>query len=189
MKPSVAALACAVAAGSAPASGAGYAIDYTHTFVNFEVLHLGLTTSRGRFNKSEGTLEFDRAAHQGQVDITVDTASVDTGLPALDGQLRGEKFLDSARHPTARFVSERFVFNGDRLTEVAGALTLLGRTLPVTLRATRFNCYTHPFLRREVCGGDFEAAIQRTQWGMKALAPDLVGDPVRLVLQIEAIRQ
>ena len=189
MKTLAAAAACAVAFAAAPAWGASYVIDFTHTFASFEVLHLGLSTSRGRFDKSEGTLEFDRAERKGRVDITIDASSVNTGLAVLDKELRGEKFLDSGKHPSARFVSERFVFKGDKLSEVVGSFTLLGKTLPVTLRALRFNCYLHPFFRREVCGGDFEATIQRTQWGMNTYAPDLVSDPVRLVLQIEAIRQ
>ena len=190
MKPFVAALACLAAALSiAPARGASYLIDATHTSVSFEVLHLGMSTSRGRFDKSGGTLEFDRAARQGRVEITIDTTSINTGVPALDKELRGAKFFDADKHPSARFVADRFVFNGDQVAEVAGSLTLLGKTLPVTLKAMRFNCYPHPFLKREACGGDFEATIQRTLWGMNTYAPDLVSDAVRLLVQIEAIRQ
>ncbi len=190
MRDLVAALALGLTLlSAAPAQAASYAIDATHTFVNFEVLHLGLSTSRGRFDKSEGTLEFDRAARKGRVDITIDIASVNTGVPALDQELKGDKFFDIGKFPSARFVSDRFAFKGDKLAEVAGALTLLGKTLPVTLRAARFNCYLHPFLKVEACGGDFETTIERTRWGMSTYAPDLVADKVRLVLQIEAIRQ
>jgi polyisoprenoid-binding protein YceI len=177
------------AIGSAPALAAPYAIDVTHTFVNFEVLHLGISTSRGRFDKSEGTLEFDRAARKGKVDITVDIASVNTGVPALDQQLKSDQFFDAGKFPTARFVADRFDFTGDRLTQVTGAFTMLGKTLPLSLKATRFNCYPHPFVKVEACGGDFEATIQRTLWGMSTFAPDLVGDKVRLVVQIEALKQ
>ena len=175
--------------GSAPAFGAAYAIDVTHTFVNFEVLHLGISTSRGRFDKSEGTLEFERAARKGKVDITIDIASVNTGVPALDQQLKSDQFFDAGKFPNARFVADRFDFSGNKLAQVSGAFTLLGKTLPLTLKATRFNCYPHPFLQVEACGGDFEATIQRTLWGMSTYAPDLVSDQVRLVLQIEALKQ
>ncbi len=190
MKPFIAALACLAAVASvAPAHGASYFIDATHTFVSFEVLHLGLSTSRGRFDKSEGTLEFDRAARKGRVEITIDATSINTGVPALDKVLRGDAFFDTERHPNARFVADRFAFNGNQVAEVAGSLTLLGKTLPVTLKATRFNCYPHPFLQREACGGNFEATVQRRRWGMSAYAPDVVGDAVRLLVQIEAIKQ
>lgn len=190
MKPLIATLACLAAVASVtPAQGASYVIDATHTFVSFEVLHLGTSTSRGRFDKSEGTLEFDREARKGRVEITIDATSINTGLPALDKVLRGDDFFDTDKHPSARFVADRFVFKGNQVAEVAGSLTLLGKTLPVTLKAMRFNCYPHPFLKREACGGDFEAAILRSLWGMNTYAPDMVGDTVRLLVQIEAIKQ
>jgi hypothetical protein len=58
------------------------------------------------------------------------------------------------------------VFDGDKVTEVQGNLTLLGKTQPVTLKASQFNCYQSPMLKREVCGGDFETTIDRTAFGM-----------------------
>lgn len=183
----IAALALAFASPLAPA--ADYAIDPTHTFVHFEVLHLGTSTTRGRFDKSAGTLAFERGGRTGKVSIDIDTASVNTGVAALDKVLRGERFFDVARYASASFVSERFEFDGNRLAEVAGTLTLLGQAQPVVLKATRFNCYLHPFLRRETCGGDFEATVRRSQWGMSAFAPDVVADEVHLAIQIEAIRQ
>ncbi|NBT11919.1 MAG: polyisoprenoid-binding protein, partial [Betaproteobacteria bacterium] len=55
-------------------------------------------------------------------------------------------------------------------------------------KAVRFNCFEHPRLKREVCGGDFETTIQRSQWGMGYAIP-AIPDAVRLVIQVEAIRQ
>ncbi len=52
-------------------------------------------------------------------------------------------------------------------------------------KATSFNCYAHPILKREVCGGDFETVIQRSQWGVN----DGVPDNVKLVVQVEAVKQ
>ena len=101
--------------------------------------------------------------------------------------LRGESLLASERHPTARFVGERFDFEGDRVSAVAGTLTLRGRTQPLTLRATRFACYANPLFQREVCGGDFEAPLRHRDFGIAA--PAGVPEEVRLVVQVEAIRQ
>jgi len=67
-------------------------------------------------------------------------------------------------------------------------LTLRGKTNPVTLTANNFNCYDNPMLKREVCGGDFEATIQRTQWGVNYGVPG-IPDSVRVVIQIEAVKQ
>lgn len=176
------------AAAAATAQGHPYTLDVTHTFATFEVLHAGLSTVRGRFDRKAGTVLFDRAAKTGQVEITVETASVSTGVAAWDERLRGPEGFDSARHPQAAFRSERFVFDGDRVGAVVGTLTLAGRSRPLTLKATNFNCYTNPLFRREVCGGDFEAVVRRSDFGLGAGLPATWADEVRLLVQVEAIR-
>jgi polyisoprenoid-binding protein YceI len=187
----VAALLAALLTGLG-AHAAEYAIDPTHTSVTFEAAHFGTSTSRGRFERIAGSVRLDRAARTGRVEIEIATASISTGVPALDGRLRGADFLDTEAHPTARFVAERLVFEdaaaNAKIVEVPGELTLLGRTLPITLRARAFNCYLNPLLLREVCGGDFEATLERSRWGMDR-AMNVAPDTIRLLVQVEAIRQ
>ena len=175
--------------GAATANTATYAIDPTHTFVTFEALHFGTSTARGRFAKKEGTIEFDRAGKAGKVDITIDMASINTGVAPFDGHLKSKDFFNVAEHPVAKFVGDKFVFAGDKVSAVEGTLTLLGKSHPVTLKANLFNCYTNPIFKREVCGGDFEATIQRSQWGIGYGMPAVAPDNVRLVIQVEAIKQ
>jgi polyisoprenoid-binding protein YceI len=190
MKTLIAAAAFATAAlATATTHAATYSIDPTHTFVSFEVSHFGTSTTRGRFDKKEGSVTFDRAARTGKVDITIDTASISTGVAPFNGHLQSKDFFNVAAHPSARFVGERLVFNGDKVSEVAGSLTLLGKTLPVTLKATNFNCYDNPIFKREVCGGDFETTIARSQWGMNWGIEMGIPDNVRLLIQVEAIKQ
>ncbi len=176
------------ATGIARAESATYSLDPTHTYVTFEARHFGTSTNRGRFDKKEGTITLDRAARTGKADITIDTASINTGLALFDGHLKGENFLKSKEFPTAKFIGDKFSFDGDKVTAVAGTLTLLGKTLPVTLTATNYNCYDSPFFKREVCGGDFETTIQRTDYGMSYGMP-IIPDDIKLLIQIEAIKQ
>lgn len=182
------ATALLAAAGFAQAQSATYAIDPTHTFVNFEAKHFGTSTLRGRFDKKEGTVQFDRAGKSGKAEITIDIGSVSTGVGPLDGHLKSKDFFNAAEFATAKFVSDKFVFDGDKVTEVSGSLTMLGKSNPVTLKATNFNCYQNPMLKREVCGGDFETTITRTQWGMAYGVPG-IPDNIRLLIQIEAVKQ
>jgi polyisoprenoid-binding protein YceI len=181
-----AALACL--AGAAQAQSASYAIDPGHTFVTFEVLHFGTSTARGRFDKKEGTVQFDRAGKTGKVDITIDMASINTGVAAFNTHLIGEDFFNTAKFPTAKFTSDKFSFAGDKVSEVSGTLTLMGKSNPVTLKAANFNCYENPRLKREVCGGDFETTLLRSQYGMGYGLPN-IPDSVRLTVQIEAVKQ
>ena len=190
MKTTLAAAACLfVAFGSAHAQSAAYAIDPTHTFVNFEIAHFGTSFNRGRWDKKEGTIQFDRAAKTGRVDITIDMASINSGVAPFDGHLKSKDFFNVAEFPTARFVGEKFIFSGDKVVAVEGTLTMVGKTQPLTLKANQFNCYTNPIFKREVCGGDFEATLQRSQWGITYGLPMVAPDNVRLVVQVEAIRQ
>jgi len=181
--------AIAVVTLAAPAFAATYNIDPTHTFVTFEVDHFGTSTNRGRFDKKEGVVEFDPAAKTGKVELTIDTTSINTGVAPFTKHLQGADFFNAEKHPTAKFVADKFSFDGDKVREVSGSLTLLGKTQPVTLKATRFNCYLNPMLKREVCGGDFETTIARSQWGMDYGLKMGAADNVRLVIQVEAAKQ
>ena len=181
--------ATAVLATDAHAAPANYAIDPTHTFATFEIGHFGASVNRGRFDKKEGTVQFDKAGKNGKVDITFDVASLNTGTAAFDKHVLSAEILDAAKHPTATFTSDKFHFNGDKVTAVDGKLTLLGKTQPVTLKANQFACYDNPMLKREVCGGDFETTIDRTAFGVNYGIDWGFPKNVRLVLQIEAVKQ
>ena len=174
--------------GAVHAQGVTYVLDPSHTQVTFEVLHLGTSTLRGRFNRIEGHVTLDRAARSGDVQITVDTASVSTGVLPLDGMLRGAQGFVSQDHPKAFFVARQLVFEGDKLASVRGEFSLRGTSQPLLMRATNFNCYEHPQLKREVCGGDFEAELMRSSFGINHSLP-FVGDKVRLLIQVEGVRQ
>ena len=176
-------------AGLAQAQSATYAIDPTHTFVNFESKHFGTSTLRGRFDKKEGTVTLDKAAKAGKAEITLDTGSVSTGVGPLDGHLKSKDFFNAAEFPTAKFVSDKFTFTGDKVSSIAGSLTMRGKTHPVTLTATNFNCYENPMLKREVCGGDFEATIKRSLWDVSYGVTMGIPDDTRLLIQIEAVKQ
>ena len=191
MRTSLIALAAAatLATGIAQAEPANYAIDPTHTFVTFEISHFGAAVNRARFDKKQGSVQLDKAAKSGKVEISFDTTSVNSGTPAFDKHLQSADLFNAAQHPTMKFVADKFVFNGDKVASVEGQLTLLGKTGPLTLKANQFNCYDSPMLKREVCGGDFEATIDRTQWGMNYGVEWGFPKNVRLIAQIEAVKQ
>jgi polyisoprenoid-binding protein YceI len=181
--------AAAVLSVTGLAQAADYAIDPTHTFATFEIGHFGASVNRGRFDKKEGRISFDKAAQTGSVDVSFDVASVNTGTANFDKHLASAEILNAEKFPKARFVSTRFQFNGDQLRAVDGQLTLLGKTQPVTLKANQFACYESPMLKREVCGGDFEATIDRTAFGVNYGVDWGFPKNVRLVLQVEGVKQ
>jgi polyisoprenoid-binding protein YceI len=174
---------------TANATSGTYAIDPGHTYATFEIGHFGTSTNRGRMDKKEGTVVFDRAAKTGKVDISIDATSVNTGNEVLNKEIAGPGIFNAAAYPTIKFSGDKLSFEGDKVTQVAGTLTLLGKTLPVTLKANHFNCYQNPMVKREVCGGDFETTIDRTQWGLNYGLDWGFPKEVRLVIQVEAVQQ
>jgi len=183
----IAAALVAAAAGVA-AEPATFNIDPGHTIVTFEALHMNTSTQRGRIQAKEGSVVIDRAAKTGKADITVDLTTVSVASSSLEGALKGERLFNVAQGPTARFVADTFTFEGDKLASVAGTLTLVGKSQPVTLKALRFNCYENAQIKREVCGGDFAGTIKRSQYGL-GFAASVTPDDIPLLIQVEAIRQ
>lgn len=192
-----AAAACAQAATpspvspqvAAPSTAAAYVFDRTHTFVTFEVLHFDTATIRGRLGPLDGQAELDTRARRGRVQLTVDVGQISTGLPVLDALLRRADLLDVDAHPQAFFVGEQFEFDEQGgVRAVSGEFTLRGAGRPLRLQAQRWRCYFNPLFRREVCGGDFVAEFKRSDYGITHSLP-FVSDTVRLLVQVEAIRQ
>ena len=171
----------------APTKGARYVIDPTHTFVIYEIGHYGTSTNRGRFSTKDGSVQINADASGGKIDITMDIASIHTGVELLNRHLESKDFFNVAEFPTARFVADRFVLADGKLQQIQGSLQLLGRTQPVTLKTTRFGCYVSPMIRRQVCGGDFETTVERSRWGLTWGLAFGFEDKVRLLVQVEAI--
>ena len=177
-------------AGSAWAQSATYKIDPNHTRTIWETKHFGISTSRGQWEKTDGEITLDRAGKTGRADIVLDMNSIHTGVAPFNNHMKSPDFFDTANHPTARFVSDRFKFEGDKVTEVAGNLTIRGKTQPAVLKATLFNCFDHPSLKREVCGADFETIVKRSQFDINwGLANRAAADDIKVTIQVEAIKQ
>jgi polyisoprenoid-binding protein YceI len=165
-----------------------FVIDKRHTYPSFEVNHMGLSTQRGRFNTTSGLITLDRAARTGTVEITIDATTVNTGLDELEKHLRNEDFFNVDKHPTITFKSSSVEFEDDVPKSVAGELTMLGVTRPVTLSVSSFNCRVHPINKKYVCGANAETTIKRSDFGMTYAIP-AVSDEVRLLLQVEAFKE
>jgi polyisoprenoid-binding protein YceI len=165
-----------------------FVIDGNPTFPRFEYSHFGYSTQQSRFNKTAGTIVIDRAGKSGSVNVTIDTKSVDTGSELFNEHIQGEDFFDTAKHPNITFKSTGVSFDGDKLASVDGNLTIKGITKPVKLEVTSFKCMDHPLAKKEACGANAVTTIKRSEFGAGKFAP-YVGDDVKLVIAVEAIKQ
>ncbi len=176
----------AAGGSAAQAQAQVYTLDPQHTQVLWEVRHFGTSTSRGRITDIDGSITLDRKAGLAEVSMRIGTASINTGVKPLDTILRGEYYFASAEHPSAYFVASRVRLDEGAVREVRGEFSLRNTSLPLTLRALSFTCRPHPTLPRELCGGDFEAELRRSDYGITHGLP-FVADQVRLLIQVEAL--
>lgn len=184
-------LAAAVLSGSVGAIAAPvtYNLDPSHTYPSFEADHLGgLSIWRGKFNKSSGKVVIDREAKAGSVDVSIDTASINFGNEKLDKHVRSEEMFDVAKYPTATYKGTLGGFKGDAPTEVKGELTLHGVTKPVTLTINSYLCKINPMLKREACGVDASAMINRKDFGISYGEAYGFKQEVKLLIQAEGIK-
>lgn len=178
-------------AGALPAAAQplNYTLDPAHSWVHFEVLHFGTSTIRGRIGPVNGNVTLDATAGRGEVSLAVPTASVSTGIGFFDARLREDDLLASTAYPQAYFVATRFVLDGTRVVSLRGEFTWRGIGQPLTLSALRYACRTQTTgpAPVEVCGGDFEGEVLRSDFGATFGLP-FVANRVRLVVQVEGQR-
>lgn len=181
-------LSLVAAGGIASAAPAQYDIDPNHTYPSFEADHLGISIWRGKFNKSAGQVILDKAAGQGTVEVTIDTASIDFGHDKLNSWATSAEFFDAAKYPQATYRGRLDGFADGAPTRIAGELTLHGVTRPVALSISSFKCRPHPLLKRELCGADALGTFNRDDFGLDAGKSHGFRMDVTLRIQVEAIQ-
>ncbi|MFG6465989.1 YceI family protein [Roseateles sp. BYS87W] len=171
----------------AQAAPTAFVIEPTHTYPSFEADHMGLSMWRGKINKTSGSLSYDKADGSGSVDVTMDLASIDFGLDAMNAWARGEKFFNVAQNPTANFKGKFDGATAGVPSRVVGELTLNGKTRPVTLTIHQLKCIQHPMFKRELCGADASGSFNREDFGLTAGKDYGFKMDVNLRIQVEAI--
>lgn len=182
-----------MAGGITSSYAATYHIDPTHANVRFVIDHFNTSTNTGGFYNITGQIEYEPKAKTGDVSLVIPINSINTGNKAFDLALKSPDFFDVDKFPLAYFQSTKWHFGdektGSQVTQIDGNLTLHGETHPVSLTATKFNCYFNIMLKKPVCGGDFTTTIDRTKWGISKYVLLGITKDVTLNIQIEAAKQ
>ena len=188
LRPALALLAGALAL-PALATPVTYTLDSDHTYPSFEADHGGLSTWRGKFNKTAGTVVLDRAAQQGAVELVIQIDSIDFGHEEMNKHAKAADMFDAAKYPVASYKGRISRFRNGEPVEVQGDLTLRGVTRPVALTIERFKCVDpHPMNKVETCGADVYGRFNRRDFGLN-FALDMGFSPeVLLRIQVEALK-
>lgn len=183
-----AALLSVVCCANAVAAPVTYEIDPTHTYPSFEADHFGgMSVWRGKFDKTSGKITYDKAANSGTVDVVVDASSIDYGLGIMNEKAKSAELLDVAKYPQATYKGKLDGFSNGAPTKVVGDLTLHGVTKPVELKILSFKCMPHPMYKREFCGADALATINREDFKMDFGKAYGFKMDVTLRIQVEAV--
>src|SRR5258706_2821014 len=168
-----------------------YTVDPMHTTVEFIGRHLMITKGRGRFPGVSGTITIAEDPEQSHVEVDLDVASVDTGIPDRDGHLKSPDFFDVEKYPTISFKSTKVEAGRSGTWAVTGDLTVRDVTRPITLQVDFDGANVSPMGDERVA---FTAAaeVDREDWGLTwnvALETGgvLVGKKVRIELNVQAV--
>jgi polyisoprenoid-binding protein YceI len=108
-------------------------IDPAHSAAHFSVRHLMISNVRGEFSKVSGNAILDPSdPAKSTVEVSVDTASIDTRELQRDEHLRSADFFDAANHPAMTFRSKKITAAGTDRFKVTGDLSIRGATREVT---------------------------------------------------------
>ncbi|SCA55522.1 polyprenyl-pyrophosphate binding protein [Candidatus Terasakiella magnetica] len=163
-----------------------YHFDKSHSSIEFRINHLGFSNFQGEFQGFDGTLLFDEAKPENSsVNVTIDAASIDTDVAALDAHLKKADFFDVAKFPTLSFKSKSIKVTGENTGEITGDLTLHGVTKEVVLLTTLNKAALHPMMKVPAVGFSASTTIKRSDFGVSAYVP-AVGDEVTIRIETEA---
>jgi polyisoprenoid-binding protein YceI len=164
-------------------------IDPNHTAAQFSVRHLGISTVRGVFEKTTGTVTFDsQNPTKTSIEATIDANSVNTRVQMRDNDLRSPHFLEVEKYPTITFKSTRAEAAGAGKLKLTGDLTIHGVTKQVVLDVDASSqSITDPMGKGLRMGANATTKIDRKDFGITYL-PGVVGDEIQIVLDVELTR-
>jgi len=163
-------------------------IDPNHTAAQFSVRHLGISTVRGVFEKTSGTVTFDVAdPSKTSIEATIEVNTVNTRVQMRDNDLRSPHFFDAAKYPTMTFKSTHAEGAGAGKLKITGDLTIHGVTKSVIFDVEGPSQAIKDPMGNMRLGANATTKINRNDFGITTM-PGVVGDEIQIVLDVELTR-
>ena len=169
-------------------------IDPLHSSAQFSVRHMMISTVRGQFGGVKGTIVYDsKSPDHSSVEATIDCATVNTGEPKRDSDLKTAEFFDVQHFPVMKFKSTRVDIAGPGKLRVTGDLSINAITKPVVLQLDGPTPPIKDTQGREKIGVSGTTTISRKSFGIlynpvMEAGGVAVSDEVAIVLEIELIK-
>ncbi len=166
-----------------------YKVDPVHSSAIFRIHHANIGYVWGRINDPSGTYALDDAdPTKSTFNIELQVANIDTHNDKRDGHLKSPDFFNAKQYPTIAFKSTAVKKGAtDNVLEVTGDLTLHGVTKSVTIPVELTGKGQFP-PGTQRAGVEANFSIKRTDFAMDKMV-GMVGDDVRLVVALEAVKQ
>ena len=172
---------------------ASYTLDVSHAKIGFKIRHLGISNVSGRFQKFTGSATYDeKTGKLSNLKVEIDASSIYTNEPERDKHLKSEDFFNVKKYPKITFTSTKVTHKGKQPSKITGKLKLLDKERTITLDivdwgGTAIDPWGNAKLAFEARG-----IIDRTKYGLtwnkglKKAAGLLVGNDVKLIIEVEA---
>lgn len=170
-----------------------WALDPTHSEVNFKVKHLVISSVTGTFKSFEGGFETDHEDFSNaDIDFSLDVNSIDTNQEQRDAHLKSADFFDQEKYPKISFKSTSFTKSGDDY-ELTGNLNVKDVTKPIKLKVEYGGTATD-FYGNEKAGFEITGKISRKEYGLTWDAVTeagaiVVGDDIKLNINAQFAKQ
>ena len=159
-----------------------------HAFIQFKIQHLGFSWLYGRFDTFSGEFEYDETdPSKANIQMTVDTNSVNSNHAARDKHLRSDDFLNVDANPTASFSSTSFTATENGNGTMKGNLTLNGVTKEIDLNVTFVGGGKDPW-GGERRGYEAVAELKLSEFNIKK-SVDGAFEDLTLTVSVEGIKQ
>jgi polyisoprenoid-binding protein YceI len=180
------------AQGGAPAATGEthWVVDIAHSQIDFRVRHL-VGRVRGTFtNWYAMLLTENRDWRHGRINVTVQTASLNTGNAIRDADLRSQRFFAVDSFPEMTFLGSGIAAS-DTTIEITGLITIKAHTHPVTLKG-QYRGVARDAEGRERIAFDASTTLNRREfgidWNSTVGGNTLIGNEVEITIAVEAVR-
>lgn len=176
LKPTLSSLAALILAAPVLAEPREWTLDLGHAHIGWEIDHMDLSRTVGRFDRFRGTFLLDEEAPENsKITVTVDAASVNSNHVGRDNHIRNADYMNAPAFPTVTFTSGQITMTSETEGKMAGTLSMLGVEALVELDFALVADRAYPdFIPNydEIRTVSFEAegTIIRTDWGMDFIA-------------------
>jgi polyisoprenoid-binding protein YceI len=171
-----------------------WAIDPTHSSIDFSVKHMMIANVKGTFHTFEAKVEADpEDLTTAGIEFNIDVNSIDTRNSDRDAHLRSADFFETEKYPSIHFVSKSIASKGDGEYDVTGDVSIRGITRTETFSVTFEGAGKDPW-GNEKAGFSAKGKIKRSDYGLTYNAVleaggVLIGDDIKISLEIEGAKQ